>query len=69
MQTALLVVDVQNDFCEGGSLAVPQGDSIVPGINKLIHSENLFSKIVFTSDWHPSNHRSFQSNNEGTELF
>ena len=68
LNTALIVVDVQNDFCEGGSLAVPDSSLIIPGINKLL-SKTFFTKIVFTADWHPSTHRSFQSNNQGTTLF
>ena len=53
---ALIVVDVQNDFCPGGSLAVNEGDAIVPGINALIPR---FSHVVFTRDWHPADHCSF----------
>jgi nicotinamidase/pyrazinamidase len=52
----LIVVDVQNDFCNGGALAVPDGDAVVAPINELIeHSEF----VVATRDWHPPNHRSF----------
>lgn len=47
---ALLIVDVQNDFCPGGALAVPQGDNVVPVINKLM---NQFDVIVASKDWHP----------------
>ena len=53
---ALIVVDVQNDFCPGGALAVDDGDSIVPGINKLLPR---FAVRVFTRDWHPAHHCSF----------
>ena len=53
---ALIVVDVQNDFCPGGTLAVGGGDSIVPGINDLLPR---FSTRVFTRDWHPADHCSF----------
>lgn len=62
MKKALIVVDVQNDFCEGGALAVPNASDIIPYINLLIE-ENQYDKIVFTQDWHPQNHKSFASNN------
>ncbi|MCS7227482.1 MAG: bifunctional nicotinamidase/pyrazinamidase [Endomicrobia bacterium] len=54
----LLIIDMQNDFCPGGALAVPDGDQIVPVINKII---NKFDKVVATQDWHPKNHISFAS--------
>lgn len=53
---ALIVVDVQNDFCPGGALAVSEGDRIVPGINALLPR---FGTRVFTRDWHPADHCSF----------
>lgn len=59
--TALIVVDVQNDFCPGGALAVKNGSRVVPAINSLMDS---FEVIVGTQDWHPVNHSSFASNNE-----
>ncbi|QKG80099.1 bifunctional nicotinamidase/pyrazinamidase [Tenuifilum thalassicum] len=60
---ALIVVDVQNDFCPGGALAVPEGDKIIDPINKLIKQfEADELPIVFTRDWHPKNHISFKSN-------
>ena len=55
---ALVVVDVQNDFCPGGALAVPQGDEIVPLVNRLI---GQFQHVVLTQDWHPRGHSSFAS--------
>jgi nicotinamidase/pyrazinamidase len=58
----LLVVDVQNDFCPGGSLAVPDGDAIVPVINRLARD---FAHIVLTQDWHPVGHSSFASTHPG----
>lgn len=59
---ALIIVDVQNDFCPGGSLAVPRGDEIVPVINKLIQQfREKDQLIVATRDWHPEKHCSFQS--------
>ena len=57
---ALIVVDVQNDFLPGGSLAVPAGDTIIPIINRLLP---LFDLAVATQDWHPAQHESFASNN------
>ena len=54
----LIVVDVQNDFCPGGALAVPQGDEIVTVVNRL--AEN-FRNVVLTQDWHPAGHLSFAS--------
>ena len=64
MRKALIVVDVQNDFCEGGALEVKRGDEIIPIINKLIDA-NCFDKIVATQDWHPRNHKSFATNHRG----
>ncbi len=55
---ALLIVDVQNDFCPGGALAVPEGDQIIPVINRLI---DQFDVIIQTQDWHTKNHSSFAS--------
>jgi nicotinamidase/pyrazinamidase len=55
---ALLVIDMQNDFCPGGSLAVDEGDSIVPLINKL---GRRFEHVILTQDWHPEGHISFAS--------
>ena len=62
MKKALILVDVQNDFCEGGALAVPEANSIIPYINLLLE-ENQYDEIILTQDWHPSNHKSFASNN------
>lgn len=55
---ALLVIDVQNDFCPGGALAVADGDSIVTGINTLMEQ---FPSVILTQDWHPAGHSSFAS--------
>ena len=60
MKRALIVVDLQNDFCPGGALAVSHGDEIVPIINDLMAREH-FDLIVATQDWHPANHLSFAS--------
>ena len=62
MTDALIVIDVQNDFCPGGALAVDGGDEIVPGINRLIRD---FPIRVFTQDWHPAGHSSFASSHPG----
>jgi nicotinamidase/pyrazinamidase len=56
--TALVVVDVQNDFCSGGRLAVPGGEEVVPVVNRIA---GLFRNIVVTQDWHPPGHASFAS--------
>ena len=59
---ALIVVDVQNDFCPGGALAVPDDDAVVPVINRLAAR---FANVVLTQDWHPSGHASFASSHAG----
>ncbi|WP_439137243.1 bifunctional nicotinamidase/pyrazinamidase [Roseicyclus sp.] len=59
---ALLVIDVQNDFCPGGALAVAGGDQIVPGINALMGD---FSAVILTQDWHPAGHSSFAASHPG----
>ena len=58
MPHALLVIDVQNDFCPGGRLAVADGDAIVPGINAAMAD---FDAVILTQDWHPAGHSSFAS--------
>ena len=59
-RSALIVVDVQNDFCPGGALAVPGGDDIVPALNGWIgRFRESGLPVVFTQDWHPVNHCSF----------
>ena len=62
----LLVVDVQNDFCPGGSLAVPEGDAVVPVINTLARR---FADVVLTQDWHPRRHLSFASSHPGKKPY
>lgn len=62
MKKALIIVDVQNDFCEGGSLAVPGANEIIPYIN-LLMQDNVYDEIILTQDWHPADHKSFASNN------
>jgi nicotinamidase/pyrazinamidase len=63
---ALIVIDVQNDFCPGGALAVSGGDEVVPVINRLIER---FEHVVLTQDWHPAGHSSFASTHPGKEPF
>ena len=63
---ALLIVDVQNDFCPGGALEVPNGDQIIPAINQL---SKQFDIVVQTQDWHPKEHSSFASSHQGKEPF
>eukprot|EP00916_Digyalum_oweni_P006465 GHVL01011087.1.p1 GENE.GHVL01011087.1~~GHVL01011087.1.p1 ORF type:complete len:204 (+),score=25.45 GHVL01011087.1:27-638(+) len=58
--TALIIVDVQNDFCTGGSLEVPSASEIIPKINEL---KSHFSRVILTGDWHPKDHWSFACNN------
>lgn len=65
---ALIIVDVQRDFCVGGSLAVPDGDAVVPIINRLRESLNP-DMVALTQDWHPADHTSFVTNNPGETLF
>ena len=63
---ALIVVDVQNDFCPGGALPVPHGDEVVSLINRLMP---LFEHVVLTQDWHPAGQLSFASSHDGKEPF
>ena len=63
---ALIVIDVQNDFCPGGALAVPDGDAIIPLINAMIGD---FATVVLTQDWHPANHSSFAANHPGDNAY
>ncbi|MDD2795313.1 bifunctional nicotinamidase/pyrazinamidase [Acidocella sp.] len=63
---ALLVIDVQNDFCPGGALAVPDGAAIIPLINRLAAK---FATVVLTQDWHPPSHISFAASHPGKEPF
>jgi nicotinamidase/pyrazinamidase len=62
----LIVVDVQNDFCPGGNLAVPHGDEVIPVINRL---GSLFASVVLTQDWHPRDHQSFASQHPGRKPY
>ena len=62
----LLIVDVQNDFCPGGALAVPDGDAIIPAVNRLARS---FAHVILTQDWHTPGHASFASSYPGKRPF
>lgn len=68
MKSALVIVDVQNDFCEGGALEVKKSNSIIPIINSLVKSDK-FNLIVVTKDWHPKNHKSFASNHFNKNVY
>ncbi|MDH7494247.1 MAG: bifunctional nicotinamidase/pyrazinamidase [Candidatus Saccharicenans sp.] len=63
---ALIVVDLQNDFLPGGSLAVPRGEEIIPVVNRI---QEKFELVVATQDWHPRNHLSFASNHPGKNIY
>ena len=65
-EDALIVIDVQNDFCPGGALAVAGGDEIIPQINALMAE---FATVGLTQDWHPANHASFAANHPGAAPF
>jgi nicotinamidase/pyrazinamidase len=62
----LIIVDVQNDFCPGGALAVPHGDDVVPVVNRLAAE---FTHVGLTQDWHPPGHASFASSHAGKDPF
>ena len=63
---ALIIVDMQNDFVEGGALAVPGGKELVPLVNRL---QPHFDLVIATQDWHPANHGSFAANHPGRKTF
>ena len=63
---ALIVIDLQNDFCPGGALAVEGGDEIVPLVNELVQSSE---HVILTQDWHPAHHSSFASSHPGKSPF
>jgi nicotinamidase/pyrazinamidase len=63
---ALIVIDVQIDFCPGGNLAINDGDKIVPAINSIM---DKFDLVVSTQDWHPQSHISFASNHKGKNVY
>jgi nicotinamidase/pyrazinamidase len=66
MTTALLLVDIQNDFCPGGALAVPEGDQVVAVANRLMAAADV---VVATQDWHPRDHGSFAANHPGRKPY
>lgn len=66
MKKALIIIDMQNDFLPGGNLAVPNGDELIPVINKLIPQ---FELVIATQDWHPANHKSFASQHQEHQVF
>ncbi len=66
MSAALIVIDVQNDFCPGGALAVPGGDEVVAPINAMMER---FDSVILTQDWHPAGHSSFASAHPGKQPF
>jgi len=66
MATAFLAIDVQNDFCPGGALAVADGDAVVAPINTLIER---YDHVILTQDWHPQGHSSFASQHQGHDPF
>lgn len=68
MKSALIIVDVQNDFCKGGALEVKNGNEVIPVINKLVISDK-FDFIFATQDWHPKNHKSFASNHKNKKVY
>ena len=63
---ALIVIDVQNDFCPGGALAVAGGDAVVPLVNAIARD---FEHVILTQDWHPAGHSSFASSHSGSQPF
>lgn len=64
--TALIVIDVQNDFCEGGALEVPRGSDIIAGVNAEIASHDT---VVLTQDWHPAGHSSFATSHDAKSAY
>lgn len=62
----LVVVDIQNDFCAGGAIAVPDAEAVVPVVNRLVRT---FRHVVMTQDWHPPDHVSFASSHPGRRAF
>lgn len=65
-EDVLLVIDVQNDFCPGGALAVAGGDAVVPLVNAIARD---FEHVILTQDWHPAGHSSFASSHSGSQPF
>jgi Amidases related to nicotinamidase len=68
MVSALGIIDIQNDFCEGGSLEVAESADVIQRVN-LLQTKKLFDHVFFSQDFHPANHASFHVNNPGSALF
>jgi nicotinamidase/pyrazinamidase len=66
MNKALLLIDIQNCFIPGGTLAVPHGDEVIPEANKL---QQQFEHVIATQDWHPAGHKSFAVNHPGHHVY
>ncbi|MGC6517627.1 MAG: bifunctional nicotinamidase/pyrazinamidase [Candidatus Puniceispirillaceae bacterium] len=67
---ALICIDIQNDFCPGGALAVTDGDGVVPVANRMMHqARKANAPVVLTQDWHPAAHKSFASNHDDKKPF
>ena len=69
MKKALLIVDLQHDFLPGGSLAVAEGDAVIPFVSDLMNKKGRYELIVATQDWHPPGHGSFASAHQGAKPF
>lgn len=67
MKKALIIVDVQNDFCKNGALEVPNGNEVIPYINQLIKNTQ-YDEIIATQDFHPADHKSFASNHSNKKI-
>lgn len=68
--SALICIDIQNDFCPGGALAVADGDAILPLVNKMIsEARRQGDAIILTQDWHPDDHASFAANHQNAQPF
>ena len=66
MSSALIIIDMQNDFCPGGALSVKNGEKIIEPINS---AQEEFETIILTQDWHPNDHKSFASSHENKSPF
>ncbi|MDH5559322.1 MAG: bifunctional nicotinamidase/pyrazinamidase [Deltaproteobacteria bacterium] len=66
MSRTLILVDIQNDFCPEGALAVPKGNEVIPVANRLLETKGVFDLIIATQDWHPADHLSFASQHAGS---
>lgn len=64
-RAVLVVIDIQNDFCSGGALAVPDAEAVLPVVNDLMRD---FPRVILTQDWHPPSHVSFASSHAGQSV-